>query len=152
MGLIRKLLAHASDRIQAKSREGSATFEQARLLVESLQKAGKLTETQLFEFARAGKFDETVVAISLICDMPFGVIERAVVNEDADQMLVLARSLGLSWETTRAILQVPGGGKGISKQEIGQCQVSFAKLRPETAKKAVQFYRFREKSENGLAE
>ena len=144
--LIRDVVAQASDRIQATSREGSAAFEAARSLVESLQKAGRLSEAQLLDFARAGKFDETVVALSLMCEMPVGVVERAIVNDDADQLLVLAKSIGLSWETTKAVLLVQSGARSRSTQDLAHFLEGFTKLRPETAKKAVQFYRFREKS------
>jgi uncharacterized protein (DUF2336 family) len=145
-GFIRDLVAQASDRIQATSREGSAEFMAARALVESLHQSGKLSETQVCEFARARKFDETVVAMALICDMPFGVVERAIVNDDADQLLVLVRAVGLSWETAKAILLTASKSNSRSKQDLDRFRESFSKLRPETAKKALQFFRYREKS------
>jgi uncharacterized protein (DUF2336 family) len=146
---IRDLVAQASDRIQATSREGSAEFKAARAMVESLHQAGKLTESQLCEFARARKFDETVVAVALMCDMPVGVIERAIVNDDADQLLVLVRAIGLSWETTKTVLLAASKANSRSKQDLDHFRENFSKLRPETAKKALQFYRFREKSAKG---
>jgi uncharacterized protein (DUF2336 family) len=144
--LIRELVAHATDRIQATSREGSAEFMAARAKVESLHKADGLSEAQLCEFAKAGKFEEVVVSIALICDMPFGVVERALVNEDADQLLVLTKSAGLSWETTKSILVTTSKAKSRSKESLDRFHQTFAKLRPETAKKVVQFYRLRQKS------
>jgi uncharacterized protein (DUF2336 family) len=144
--LIRDMVEQASDQIQAKSREGSAEFAVARALVESLNKAGKLTEAQLCDFARTGKFDETVVTISLICDMPFGVVERAIVNDSTDQLVVLVKSAGFSWDTAKTVLLMASKAKSRSKQDLERFYESFSKLRPETAKKAVQFYRFREKS------
>ncbi len=144
--LIRDLVAEASDRIQTKSREGSAEFAAARAIVETLHKAGKLSESQLCDFARTGKFDETVVTLSLTCDMPVGVIERAIVNEDTDQLMVLVKSVGMSWETTKTLILMASKAKSRSKQDLERFYESFAKLRPETARKAVQFYRFREKS------
>ena len=78
-------------------------------------KAGKLSEAQLCDFARTGKFDETVVTISLICDMPVGVIERAIVNDSTDQLLVLVKSAGLSWETAKTVLLMSSKAKSRSK-------------------------------------
>jgi uncharacterized protein (DUF2336 family) len=143
---IRDVVAQASDRIQTTSREGSAEFMAARASVESLHKAGNLSEAKLCEFARTRKFDETVVAMALMCDMPVGVIERAIVNDNADQLLVLVRAAGLSWDTTKAVLLTASKANSRSKQDLDQFRENFSKLRPETAKKAVQFYRFREKS------
>ena len=144
--LIRDMVAHASDQIQARTREGSAEFAAAQALVETLHKAGKLSETQLCDFARTGKFDETVVAISLLCEMPVGVIERAIVSDDTDQLMVLVKSVGMSWETTRTLILMASKARSRSKQDLERFYASFTKLRPETARKAVQFYRFREKS------
>jgi uncharacterized protein (DUF2336 family) len=144
--LIGDMVAQASDRIQAKSREGSAEFAAARAVVEALHKDGKLSEAQLVDFARTGKFDETVVALSLTCDMPVGVIERAIVNDDTDQLMVLVKSVGMSWDTTRTLILMASKAKSRSKQDLERFYETFGKLRPETARKAVQFYRFREKS------
>jgi site-specific DNA-adenine methylase len=78
--------------------------------------------------------------------MPFGVIERAVINDDADQLLVLTKSVGLSWETTKAMLVTASRTKSRSKQDVDRFRETFTKLRLETAKKVVQFYRLRQKS------
>ena len=150
--LIREMVAQASDLIQAKSRESSAAFALARSQVESLQSLGKLSEAQLFDFARADKFYETVVAMSLMCELQPGAVERAMANDEADQLLVLAKSIGLSWETTKAILLIQRSDRSRSTQDIAQFLASFTKLRPETAKKAVQFYRFQEKAKTGLGD
>jgi len=149
VALIREMVAQASDQIQETSRESSAAFAWARSQVESLHFFGKLSEAQLFEYARTGKFYETVVALSLMGEMPIGVVERAIVNDDTDQLLVLAKSICLSWETTKAILLVQLLDSSRSTEDLARLLVSFTKLRPETAKKAVQFYRFQEKSKNG---
>lgn len=144
--LIRELVAHAADQIQSTSRERSVEFMAARTLVERLHKTGSLSEAQLCEFAKTGRFDEMVVGMALICDMPFGVIERAVINDDADQLLVLTKSVGLSWETTKAMLVTASRTKSRSKQDVDRFRETFTKLRLETAKKVVQFYRLRQKS------
>lgn len=144
--LIHELIAHAADRIQATSREGSAEFAAACVKVQSLHKAGSLAEPQVRDFAQSGKFDETVVAMALLCEMPFGVIERALINDDADQLLVLVRAAGLHWETAKPILLMAARSKSRSKHDIDQFHERFAKLQTETVKKIVQFYKLRQKS------
>jgi hypothetical protein len=42
----------------------------------------------------------------LLTDLPIGAIERAMVHDPGDQILVLAKSIDLSWKTTRAILML----------------------------------------------
>jgi hypothetical protein len=60
-------------------------------------------------------------------------------------MLVLAKGIGLTWDTTSALLQMQAG-KGSTTYEVEQCLAKFNKLQPETAKKAIQFYRLRERA------
>jgi hypothetical protein len=38
--------------------------------------------------------------LSLLTDLPIGAIERAMVHDPKDQILVLAKSIDLSWKTS----------------------------------------------------
>jgi Uncharacterised protein conserved in bacteria (DUF2336) len=106
------MVARASEQVQAQSRECSAEYILARAQVRSLHEAGKLDEHAVREMANAGKFDETTIALSMLCNLPIGLIERAVAREWSEQILVLAKSIGLSWDTTKAILLLQAGTKG----------------------------------------
>ena len=146
--LIRDMVKRASDKIQAQARERSPTFLEAQAIVQSLHQAGELNEDRLREFAQNGKFDETAVALSLLCDLPIGATERALVLDHSDQVLVLVKSIGLSWDTTRAILLVKSADntKSVSSHEMEQWFTNFKKLKPETARTAIQFYRLQERA------
>jgi hypothetical protein len=146
--MIRDLIKQAADQIQTRVRERSSEFVAAQAKVLSLHREGALTESRLWEFAQVGNFDETTVALSLLIDLPIGAIERALVHHNSDQVLVLAKSIGLSWNTTKAILlvQTTTKPKGRSTRELEQCLSNFEKLKPETARTAIQFYRLRERA------
>jgi len=144
--LIRDLVKQASDRVQTQAREHSSEFVAAQAKVQSFHQAGKLTEDRLREFAEAGRFDETAVALSLLSDLPIGAIERALVHDNSDHVLVLAKSISLSWNTTKAILRVKAGANNGSTHELEQCLAKFNKLKPETARTAIRFYRLRERA------
>jgi uncharacterized protein (DUF2336 family) len=146
--LVRNMIKQASDRIQTQTRERSPEFAAAQARVEQLHQAGALTEDRLREFAKAGHFDETAVALALLSDLPIGVIERTLVHDHSDQVLVLARSIDLSWDTTKVILvmQSTSGTKSRSTHEVEHCLVSFNKLKPATAQTAIKFYRLRERA------
>jgi uncharacterized protein (DUF2336 family) len=148
--LVREMVKQASDQIQKQARERSPKFTAVQAQVQSLHRAGALTEDRLREFAHAGDFDETAVALSLLSDMPIGAIERTLVHDNSDQVLVLAKSIGLSWDTTKAILLVRSASKASSTHELEQCLANFKKLKPETARTAIQFYRLRERAAKGL--
>jgi uncharacterized protein (DUF2336 family) len=144
--LIRGMVAQASNQIQTKSRDESAGYATAYSHVQNLHKAGKLDEAKLAGFAKAGKFDETAVALSILSNLPIGLIERAFVQNWSEQLLVLAKAIDLSWNTTKMMLMFQSGAKDASAPELDECHTSFTRLQADTAKKALQFYRLREQA------
>jgi len=64
--------------------------------------------------------------------------------------MVLAKAIGLSWETTRAILQMRGPAKSVSPADMESNGSSFAKLQQKTAIAAMDFYRLRARAEAQL--
>ncbi len=148
--LYRYMVAQAKNQVQTQIREGSEAYAAARPYVESLHRAGQLNEERLRAFACDNKFDETTVALALLSQLSVGHVERAFVHDQVDHLLVIAKAIGLSWETTKAILQmrtVPGGGNG---QDLGRHHASFTKLQQATATSALQFYRLRARAEAQL--
>jgi hypothetical protein len=76
--------------------------------------------------------------------LPIGAVERAFVHDTGDQVLVLAKSLGFGWKTTHAILMLQSANYR-SDGESAYFE-RFKKLRPETARAAIQFYRLRKRA------
>jgi uncharacterized protein (DUF2336 family) len=148
--LYRYLVAQAKNQIQTRMREDSETYAAARADVERLHRAGELTAEQLGVFARAGKFDEVTVALSLLCDLPIGHIERAIVHQRSDHLLVLTKAIGLDWETTRAILLMRMPIKSLSDVDLETTAQSYARLQQKTAMSAMHFYRLRARAETQL--
>jgi uncharacterized protein (DUF2336 family) len=138
--LVREMIKQAADQIQTKLREHSSNYATARAHVEQLHKNGELTETKVCGFAELKKFDETAAALSLLTDLPIGAIERALVHDTGDQILVLAKAIDFSWKTTRTILLLDSG---VNAEEYLD---RFKRLRGETARSAIQFYRLRERA------
>ena len=143
--LIAETVTRAASQLQIRTREGSADFAGASALVQSLREAGNLDETALFDFANSEKFAETVLALAVMCDLPVDLVERALVDERSEQILVLAKAIGLTWKTTKAILLLQARTEK-STAELDGLLETFLRLKPETANKAVQFYRLRERS------
>ena len=51
-------------------------YTQAKALFDSIQRSGRPVEPAINEFARAGKFEEIVVALSTLCRLPIDSVER----------------------------------------------------------------------------
>ncbi len=144
--LIKAMVAQATDDIQAKARAGSNDFAQAAQLMRELNAAGKLNEERVLAFADEGSFDKVVAALSLMCDIPVGAIERSFVQNQTEQIVVLARALDFSWATTLKLLLLHAGVNGSSRQQLDVTFANFFRLQPVTARTALKFYRMREKA------
>ncbi|MBR1144172.1 DUF2336 domain-containing protein [Bradyrhizobium sp. AUGA SZCCT0431] len=143
--LIRSAVADASEGVQATARAGSHEHAQALTNVHALHALGQLDEARLLGFAREGSFDKTAVALSLMCDLPIGLVERALVQSETEQLLILAKAIDLSWETTKVILILHATRGGVTKEWLDERFASFFRLQPKTARTALQFYRLRER-------
>jgi uncharacterized protein (DUF2336 family) len=149
--VIRDMVAKAVEQFQAETRRDSADYAAAEAAVRSLYKYGGLSVTKLADFARTGKFDETTIALSMLSNLPIGLVERAFSQDASEQILVLARAMGLSWDDTKQLLLLKSASKGSSDDDLERCRTSFGRLTSETALKTIQFYRLRERAVSGSA-
>lgn len=143
--LIADTIVQASSRLQARTRGDSVRYAEAHALIRSLHEANKLTEAKLAEFAHNRQFDEVVIALSVLGDLPINLVERAFMNDRPEQMIVLAKANDISWDTTKAILMLQDATYG-SARKCDRYFETFMRLKAETAKKAVGFYRLRERA------
>ena len=109
----------------------------------SLNASGQLRENAIEAFARAGKFEETAAALAVLCDLPINAIEAAMVQERSELVLILAKAVGLSWRTAKAILLLRAEAHGITTHELEQQLRGFELLKPATAQQVLRFQRNR---------
>ena len=138
--LFRDLVAEAAKRVRDAVRQNSGQYAAALTRVEDLNRAGKLDEAQLKQFAEENAFDAVLVALSLKCDLPIALVERALADKRLDQLLVFAKAAELSWDTMRAILLM------LKLGDINVQRDLFARLQSKTAKTALQYYRLRNRA------
>jgi uncharacterized protein (DUF2336 family) len=144
--VIREVIAGISQEMQGKARGDSREYQVATETIKRINSEGRLDNLALKQFARANKFDEVAVALSMMCDLPIEVIERGLVQDRSEVVVVVAKAAGLDWETTRTILQMEARGGAKSRQHLEMALGSFTKLTLSTAQKAIQFYRMRARS------
>jgi hypothetical protein len=141
---VRDVVAEVASAIQAKTATASRDYAAAQALVESLQKAGRLSESDVEAFARAGKFEETAVTLAIMCGLSIDVVERAMVQDSEETVLIVAKAIGLSWATTKAVLMLTADKRGMPAHILEQCRMVFTKLKRETALQVVKFQQKRQ--------
>ncbi len=143
---IHNLVTDLAGSLHAKFGPASSSYFAAKKSVGSKHRCGQLGEDQILEYAQARKLDEVVVAISLLCTLPTDVTERAVLDENKEVMLILAKSLGLSWKTTMTLLFLGAPDYQISSENLENMQKEFLRLNAETSKKVLEIYRSRKQA------
>jgi uncharacterized protein (DUF2336 family) len=129
--------------IRNDARNASPDFAAAQAAVERQNRIRALGEAEIYQYARDRKFEETAIALSILCDTPIDVVERALLDPGAEIVLILAKVGGLSSTTTKAILLLRAADRGMSAQDLDKALTSFAKLQPDTARRVLGFFRTR---------
>lgn len=120
-------------------------YQYAHSLFNSIKAGGGALEPVVQQFARAGRFEETVVALANVCHMPVASIEHILTDKQVDNQLVLilAKFAGFNWQTAKAILQLRWIDGGLSQDAIDKAHIDFEGLKPATAQRIVRFYQVR---------
>jgi len=142
---IEGVVAEVVGGIREDARNASPDFAAALAAVERQNRLRRIGEAEIYQYARDRKFEETAIALSLLCDTPIDVVERALLDPGAEIVLILAKVAGLSATTTKAILLLRAADRGMSAKDLDQALASFNRLQTETAKRVLGFFRTRTK-------
>jgi uncharacterized protein (DUF2336 family) len=145
---IRNVVTDIAGKLEA---EQARDYTAARARVESLHRSGRLGESEVHSFAKSGSFEETAVALALLCGLPLDAIERLLLDDRPDMVLILTKAIGFCWATTKLILLLRTAGRGMSPQDLEFALHSFDRLQVATAQRAVRFYQTRQNAAKELA-
>ncbi|HWU25627.1 MAG TPA: DUF2336 domain-containing protein [Rhizomicrobium sp.] len=138
---IRRILAQVTDEVAAKA--APRNYAAALAAVRALHKERKLGEADIAEFAKSGKYEETIAGLSTLCAVPVEVVDRLMNGERADPVLILARAVGFGWPTVKAIINARPGSKP-STQTLDSARENFDRLTATTAQRVVRFWQVRQ--------
>ena len=139
---VQRVLEKVSREFQTPVRD----YTEARAAVLAMHQQGKLGETELADFAKNKKFEETVASLSVLCNVPIDAADRLVAGDRPDPILILCKASGFGWTTARAIISARPGGKGASSHSLDAAYSNFEKLAPATAQRVVRFWQVRDPS------
>ena len=115
---IRRVLAKVTDEVGAKA--APRNYTAALAAVRRCTRTRKLSEAEIVEFAKAGKYEETIAALATLCAVPVEVVDRLMSGERADPVLILARAAGFGWPTVRAIISARPGSQAVDQGARGR--------------------------------
>jgi len=142
-GELRRAVNEATDCMRDDVVKRIRDHAAALAFVESLQRAGQLDDERLRRFAQAGGFAEVVAGLAVMSGLSLSVVDRAMVEERPDTIIVIAKSIALSWATMKALLELHSRNRSIPSHAIPQALASFERLNAATAREIVRFWRLR---------
>jgi Uncharacterised protein conserved in bacteria (DUF2336) len=140
-------VAEATDRIKAEAAAWSPDVTAARVYIEALQRRGLLDDKKIAAIAKGARLEEITTALAVKCELPLEFVERAMKEEHAEMVLIIAKAIALSWPTVKAIVCARARTTAISGREIAQCAASYERLKITTAQEIVRFHRLRDRTE-----
>ena len=142
-GAVETALSEVVGGIRSEIRKVSPDYAAARSRVEAFYRAGRLGEPEVYGFARERSFEETAIALSLLCAVEIDVVERALLDPAHEMTLIVAKLAGFSSTTAKAILLLKAADRGLSTQDLDRALTSYGRLQVETARRVLGFYRTR---------
>jgi uncharacterized protein (DUF2336 family) len=99
-----------------------------------------ITEASVHGPAHAQDFEKTVVALARLGVFSVDLVERALLDEGEDMVLLLAKAAGCSWTTARELLLMYVANRGLNAEDMTRSFERYKKLSQETARNIVEFY------------
>jgi uncharacterized protein (DUF2336 family) len=120
-------------------------FATAQRSVRKLHQADELNEGALLRFARAHQYEETAAALAELSGVRIGTIDQLLKGDRDDPMLILGKSIGISWATVRALIGLRvGPGRSPAAPDVEEARQNFERLVPATAQRVLTFWQTRE--------
>ena len=139
------VMAEVVGGLRDDSRHASPAFAAAEAQIERQSRIRRIGESEIYHYARDRKFEETAIGLSILCDTPIDVVERALLDPGAEIVLILAKVAGLSATTAKAILLLRASDRGMSTEDLERALLSFNRLQQDTARRVLGFFRTRTK-------
>ncbi|MBX9843774.1 MAG: DUF2336 domain-containing protein [Xanthobacteraceae bacterium] len=115
-------------------------YTAAMRTVMAMHQTNELDETELANFAKDKKFEETVASLAMLCGIPVETADRLMAGDRPDPILILCKAAGYGWDTVKAIIMSRPTPKGTSTQSLEDSYANYERLSASTAQRVVRFW------------
>jgi uncharacterized protein (DUF2336 family) len=123
----------------------------AKRVVATQHRQGNLNESSICGYAQSHKLEEVTIGLSLLCALPGDVIERALLDKNREMLLILAKALDFSWETTMALLFLGAKDHRITAKDLSDLEREFGRLNVKTSRSVLEFNQSRKNTDGADA-
>jgi len=143
--LIRHTIDEVATAMQREARQTSSEYSDAARNVKRRHNAYGLTEANVHTPAHAQEFERTVVALAKYGHFAVDLVERALLDEGEDMILVLAKAAGCSWTTVRELLLMYAAKRRLDPDDLLQICDRYKRLSQQMARNIVSVHERRMK-------
>jgi len=118
-------------------------YSTAHRRVMFMHQKNELNAEIVLGFVRANKHEELVVALALICSVPFELIDRLLHVDRSDSLLIPCKVAGFDWATVRNIVKNRPASRRLTEKELEQVAADYKKLSRDTAFRIIKFWQVR---------
>lgn len=137
---IRDTIDGVATAMQHEAREASHEYTVAARDANRRYKSHRITEANVHAPAHAEEFEKTVVALAKLGHFPVDLVERALLDEGMDMILILAKAAGCSWITAKELLMMYHAKRNLKPDDLSRAFERYKKLSQETAENIVKFH------------
>jgi hypothetical protein len=145
IGEIQTSVVQVAGSLQSQFGPASKSYFETKRAVTIRHQRGLLNEGSIVDYALAHKIEETTVGLSLLCALPIGAVEMALM--DHEMTLILAKKArGFGWDTAMALLFHGAMDHRIKSQDLDELKEEFERLDTKTSQAVLNYYRSRKHS------
>jgi len=97
------------------------------------------TEANVHAPARAQDFERTAIALSKFGRLPVNLVERALLDQGEDMILVLAKTAGCSWTTVKELMLMYIADRNLQHDDLVRVFERYKRLTTQTARNIIDF-------------
>ena len=151
---IQNAIGDVATTMQHEVREASHEYAIAARDAKRRFNSHRITEVNVHAPAQAQEFEKTVVALAKLGRFSIDLVERALLDEGEDMVLLLARAADCSWVTTKELLLMYAAERKMTPDDLLRAFNRFNRLSSGTAQRVVRFHerRMKQRAETKTAE
>lgn len=137
---IRDTVDHVATELQREVRAASQEHAAAAREAKRRFSVRTISKSSVHGPARAQEFERTAVALARLGRFPIDLVERALLDEGQDMILLLAKAAGCSWTTARELLLMYSANRNLRPDDMARALERYKKLSRPTAQNIVNFH------------
>jgi hypothetical protein len=141
--VLKSIVGGAGEEMPAATRD----FSRIEHFIRLMRDLKELDDAAVYLFAEARKFDEVIVSLAVLNDVPTEMMARLLEGPRSDLILIPCRSARLNWPSVEAILRNRPVALPVNEQTLVHAQRDYKKLSFETAQRTVRFWQLHNKIE-----